>query len=41
MNNIGAYSIKSLEKYKGMILALYVVYDDEGNVSPEKVQKLV
>lgn len=29
-----------LKKYKGIIPALYAAYDDEGNISPERVQKL-
>lgn len=29
-----------LEKYKGIIPALYAAYDDEGNISPERVEKL-
>lgn len=29
-----------LEKYKGIIPAFYACYDEEGNVSPERVQKL-
>lgn len=31
---------KNLDKYKGIIPAFYACYDDEGNVSPERVQKL-
>ena len=27
----------SLEKFKGVFVAFYSVYDDEGNVSPESV----
>lgn len=29
-----------LNKYKGIIPALYAAYDDEGNISPERVEKL-
>ena len=29
-----------LEKYKGIIPAFYACYDDEGNISPERVQML-
>lgn len=32
--------MKNLEKYKGIIPAFYACYDDEGNISPERVQKL-
>lgn len=32
--------IRDLEKYKGIIPAFYACYDDEGNISPERVQKL-
>lgn len=32
--------MKDLNKYKGIIPAFYACYDDEGNVSPERVQKL-
>lgn len=31
---------KNLNKYKGIIPAFYACYDDEGNVSPERVQNL-
>lgn len=31
---------RDLEKYKGIIPAFYACYDDEGNVSPERVQNL-
>lgn len=30
----------SLEKFKGVFVAFYSVYDDEGNVSPERAKKL-
>ena len=29
-----------LKKYKGIIPALYAAYDDEGNISPDRVEKL-
>lgn len=29
-----------LKKYQGIVPALYAAYDDEGNISPERVQKL-
>ncbi|MCD5258081.1 dihydrodipicolinate synthase family protein [Pediococcus pentosaceus] len=32
--------MRDLEKYKGIIPAFYACYDDEGNISPERVQKL-
>lgn len=32
--------MKNLEKYKGVIPAFYACYDEEGNVSPERVRKL-
>ncbi|MDN6730829.1 MAG: dihydrodipicolinate synthase family protein [Atopostipes suicloacalis] len=32
--------MKDLKKYKGIIPALYAAYDDEGKVSPERVQQL-
>lgn len=32
--------MEDLRKYKGIIPALYAAYDEEGNVSPERVQKL-
>lgn len=32
--------MKSLEKYKGIIPAFYACYDDNGDVSPERTQKL-
>ena len=30
----------NLEKYKGIIPAFYACYDEEGNVSPERVRAL-
>jgi N-acetylneuraminate lyase len=30
----------NLDKFKGIIPAFYACYDDEGNVSPERIQKL-
>ena len=30
----------SLEKFKGVFVAFYSAYDDEGNVSPERAKKL-
>ncbi len=32
--------MKNLEKYKGVIPAFYACYDEEGNVSPERVRAL-
>lgn len=32
--------MSKLEKYKGIIPAFYACYDDEGNISPERVEKL-
>lgn len=32
--------MEDLKKYKGIIPALYAAYDDEGNISPERVEKL-
>ncbi len=32
--------MRDLEKYKGIIPAFYAAYDEEGNVSPERVQAL-
>lgn len=32
--------MKDLNKYKGIIPAFYACYDDEGNVSPERVRRL-
>ena len=32
--------MKNLEKYKGIIPAFYACYDDNGDVSPERTQKL-
>ncbi|MDQ7897566.1 N-acetylneuraminate lyase, partial [Lactiplantibacillus plantarum] len=32
--------MRDLEKYKGIIPTFYACYDDEGNISPERVQKL-
>ncbi len=32
--------MRDLEKYKGVIPAFYACYDDDGEVSPERVQKL-
>ncbi|KGF15041.1 N-acetylneuraminate lyase [Peptostreptococcus sp. MV1] len=32
--------MKNLEKYKGVIPAFYACYDEEGNISPERVQAL-
>lgn len=32
--------MEDLNKYKGIIPALYAAYDDEGNISPDRVQKL-
>lgn len=32
--------MRNLDKYKGIIPAFYACYDDEGNISPERVQKL-
>jgi N-acetylneuraminate lyase len=32
--------MRNLEKYKGVIPAFYACYDEEGNISPERVQKL-
>lgn len=32
--------MRNLEKYKGVIAAFYACYDDEGNVSPERVRAL-
>lgn len=32
--------MKNLEKYKGVIPAFYACYDEEGNVSPERVREL-
>lgn len=31
---------RDLEKYKGILPAFYACYDDEGNISPERVQTL-
>ena len=30
----------NLEKYKGVIPAFYACYDEQGNISPERVRKL-
>ena len=32
--------MRNLDKYKGVIPAFYACYDDEGNISPERVRKL-
>lgn len=32
--------MRNLEKYKGIIPAFYACYDDQGNISPERVQLL-
>lgn len=32
--------MKNLDKYKGVIPAFYACYDDEGNISPERVRDL-
>ena len=32
--------IENIEKFKGVFVAFYACYDDEGNVSVEKIQKL-
>ncbi|MDY4129454.1 dihydrodipicolinate synthase family protein, partial [Peptostreptococcus porci] len=32
--------MKNLEKYKGVIPAFYACYDQEGNISPERVREL-
>lgn len=32
--------MRDLSKYKGIILAFYACYDEEGNVSPERVRRL-
>ncbi|MCI8312721.1 MAG: N-acetylneuraminate lyase [Lachnospiraceae bacterium] len=32
--------MRNLEKYKGVIPAFYACYDEEGNISPERVQNL-
>ena len=32
--------MSKLDKYKGIIPAFYACYDDEGNVSPERVRAL-
>lgn len=32
--------MRNLEKYKGIFPAFYACYDDEGNISPERVQAL-
>lgn len=32
--------MRNLEKYKGVIPAFYACYDEEGNICPERVQKL-
>ncbi len=32
--------MEDLNKYKGIIPALYAAYDDKGNISPERVEKL-
>lgn len=32
--------MRNLEKYKGVIPAFYACYDEEGNISPERAQKL-
>ena len=32
--------MKDISKYQGIIPAFYACYDDEGNISPERVQKL-
>ena len=32
--------MKKLDKYRGIIPAFYACYDDEGNISPERVQAL-
>ena len=32
--------MRNLDKYKGVIPAFYACYDDEGNISPERVQAL-
>ena len=29
-----------LEKYRGIIPAFYACYDDEGNISPERIEAL-
>ena len=36
----GEVEMKNLEKYKGVIPAFYACYDEEGNVSPERVRAL-
>lgn len=33
-------TMKNLEKYKGVIPAFYACYDQEGNISPERVREL-
>ena len=32
--------MRNLDKYKGVIPAFYACYDDEGNISPERVRDL-
>ena len=32
--------MRNLDKYKGVIPAFYACYDDEGNISPERVRTL-
>ena len=32
--------MRNLEKYKGVIPAFYACYDEEGNISPERVREL-
>ena len=32
--------MKDISKYQGIIPAFYACYDDEGNISPERVQEL-
>lgn len=32
--------MRNLDKYKGVIPAFYACYDEEGNISPERVRAL-
>ena len=36
----GVLKMSKLDTYRGIIPAFYACYDDEGNISPERVQKL-
>lgn len=36
----GVLKMSKLDKYRGIIPAFYACYDDEGNISPERVQAL-